>query len=126
MKISRGILNHYIGYVTDFYISDNNIPPDELTGYYDYVVDLKTDAIRHEDLESLRLGINYLLCHPEIDLDSHGGMYPYDDEEVREILMYIRSIIWSDNSKVNCEEVKDVELVDINKFDWWKMRKVKV
>ena len=125
MKISRGMLNHYIGYVTDWYISDHNVPADKLSEYHYYVLKIKEQAIKHEDLEPLRLGINYLLCHSEIDLENHGGMYPWDDDEVREILMYIRSVIWRNAFEINCKEVKDINLTNTTDIDWWKKRGVK-
>ena len=125
MKISKQILDHYIGYVTDWYVVMNDEIGDELTDYYDSVLRIKDNALNHQDLEPLKLGINYLLCHPEISLDNHGGAYIWDDEEVREILHYILSTIYPDNPKVNCEEVKDIQLVDMSKYDWWKSRGVK-
>ena len=125
MKISRQILDHYIGYLTNFYIIDYNTPPEKLDDYYDFIMSLKKDVTNHQDLDTLRLGINYLLCHPEIDLEDHGGLYPWDDEEVREILQYILFVIWPDNSKINCEEVENIKLIDMSKFDWWKSRAVK-
>ena len=126
MKISKGMLDHYIGHVTDWYVAEHDEPADELSDYYDCVIRIKTQATRRKDLDILRLGINYLRCHPEIDTKDYGkGMYPYDDEEVREILDYIYSVIWSDNTKINCEEVRNIELVNSNRFDWWKSRGVK-
>ncbi|MGF1489077.1 MAG: hypothetical protein ACFBSE_18475 [Prochloraceae cyanobacterium] len=124
MDISKGMLDHYIGYITVFYFNDHELPPDEITDYYNNVLELKSDAIRRGDLDPLRLGIDYLLCNTDINLDSHGGIYPYDDDEVREILRYIRSVIWPDLSNVNCEEIKDIKLVNTNRFDWWEMRKL--
>ena len=124
MNISQGMLNHYINYVTSFYVLEHDEPFDEVTDCYEYVQELKIEATQKGDLEPLKLGINYLLCHSEISLDNHGGAYTWDDEEVREILHYIRSIVWPDAPKVNCEEVKDVELTDTTDIDWWKMRGV--
>ena len=125
MDISRQVLDHYIGYLTDFYIIDHNSPPEELDDYYDFVMSLKTDVANHQDLETLRLGIKYLLYHREIDLEDRGGMYPWDDGKVREILQYILSVVYPDNSKVDCEEVKDIQLVNMSKFDWWKRERPK-
>ena len=125
MKISRQVLDYYIHHVTSYYILDHDDIPDELDDCHNYVLKIKDNASMDGDLEVLRLGINYLLCHPDISLDNHGGIYTWDDEEVREILHYILSVIWPSNSKANCDEVKDIQLVDMSKYDWWKSRRVK-
>ena len=116
------MLDHYIGYLTNIYIVDHDVPPEKLDDYHDYVLMIKSEATRLKDLEPLKLGIDYLLCHREIDLDGHGGLYPYDDEEVRDILQYIRSIVWSNNSKINCKEVENIKLINTSDIDWWKTR----
>ena len=72
MKISKGMLDHYIEYVTSYYILDHDVPADELSDYYDCVLRIKSQAIKHQDLEPLRLGINYLRCHPEINVENYG------------------------------------------------------
>ena len=118
------MLDHYIEYITSYYILDHDEIPDELDDCYSYVLRIKSQATKYQDLEPLRLGINYLLCHPEISLDNHGGAYTWDDEEVREFLHYIRSIVYPDAPKVNCEEVKDVELTNTTNTHWWKSRGV--
>ena len=125
MKISKQMVDYYIEYVTSDFILDQDAPSVDVEDYYNYVLRIKTEATKSNDLEPLLLGINYLLCHPEINLENHGGISTWDDEDVREILYYIRSIVYSDNSKVNCEEVKDVELIDMDRHDWWKSRGVK-
>ena len=126
MKISKGMLDHYIEYITSYYILDHDEIPDELDDCYSYVIRIKAQATKYQDLEPLRLGINYLLCHPEINLDNHGGAYTWDDEEVREILHYIRSIVWPNFPKVDCEEVRNVELTNTTNTHWWKTRGVKL
>ena len=121
------MLNHYIDYITGWYIVEHDVPADELTGYYNYVLKIQAKATKYQDLEPLRLGINYLRCHREIDVKDYGdSLYPWDNEEVREILDYICFVIWGENpKKVNCEEVKNVELIDMDRHDWWKMRGVR-
>ena len=125
VKISKGMVASYINYITSYFILDRDEPPEKLDDCYSYALRIKAQATKRKDLEPLRLGIDYLLCHSEIDLDSHGGIYPFDDDEVRQILYYIRSVVWSDKLEVNCEEVKDVELLNTTNTDWWKTRGVK-
>ena len=124
IEISRGMIDHYLCFITvGWFDDDPDEPAEKLDEYYEYVMRIEQDAIHRKDLEYLRLGLKYLLCHPEINLEAHGSLYGWEDEEVREIVAYIHSVIWTD-SKLNCEEVKDVQLVNTNRFDWWEMRKV--
>jgi hypothetical protein len=123
MEISNGMLNHYLDYVTIGWFDDHDIPADDLGEYHQRIVKLERSAKRRNDLNPLRLGLDYLLCHPEIDLEAHGGRYGWDDEEVRDIIRYIRRTIWPDLPPVNPDEVKDVKLVYTSRFDWWDMRK---
>jgi hypothetical protein len=123
MEISKDVLNHYLDYVTVGWFNFRDDPPESVSDCHQKVLVIKDDATRRNDLQVLRLGIDYLLCHPEISLEGHGGVYGWDDEEVREIIRYIRRTIWPDLPPVNPDEVKDVKLVYTSRFDWWDMRK---
>jgi hypothetical protein len=123
MELSNDMIDHYLDYITVGWFNDHEISADDLYEYAERLEIIKYDATRRNDLQVLRLGIDYLLCHPEIDLEGHGGVYGWDDEEVREIIRYIRRTIWPDLPPVNPDEVKDVKLVYTSRFDWWDMRK---
>jgi hypothetical protein len=124
MEISNGMLNHYLDYITiGWFDDDESVPAENVSEYFNQVAVIKQDATRRNDLEPLRLGLDYLLCHPEIDLEAHGGRYGWDDKEVRDIIRYIRRTIWPELPPVNPDEVKDVKLVYTSRFDWWDMRK---
>lgn len=122
MEISNGMLNHYLEDITFGWFGRNELPPDDINEYHDRVLQIKADAAHHNDLEPLRLGLDYLLCNPRISLEDHGGRYPFTDEEVRDIIRYIRATIYPDATPLNCEEVKDVELVYTSRFEWWDSR----
>ncbi len=122
MKISDGMINHYLEDVTAGWFLEHELPPDNINEYYDRVMVIKADALHHSDLEPLRLGLDYLICHPEIDLHGHGDVFSWSDEAVREIIHYIRSVVYPDSPAVNCAEVKDVELVHTSRFEWWDSR----
>ena len=63
-----------------------------------------------------------LLSHPEIDASAFaGGRYPYDDDEVREIVHYARSTIWPDAGPVP-DRGPDVRLVNLSLQEWRALR----
>jgi hypothetical protein len=122
MEISNDMLDHYLDYVTVGWFDRNDTLPDDINDYYNCVMDIKLDATRRNDLEPLRMGLEYLLCNPQVSLEAHGYRYPYDDGEVREIIRYIRKTIWPEAGPINCDAVKDLKLVYTSKFDWWEQR----
>lgn len=125
MEASKDMLDHYLQYVTVgwFDYDEHDEPASDPRQYYDRVQELRKDAARRGDLGALRLGLDYLLCHPEESLNNHGYVYSWDDEDVREIVRYIRSTIYPNAPPVNCDEVKNVKLVYTSRFEWWDKRR---
>ena len=101
------------------------VPPVDGKALDPYLERMASTAQLMDDLEVLRWGIDYYLCHPEIDLTDADFAYcenfGWEDAEVREVLKYIRRRVWPE-VEVNCEEVKDVELVHIPSDEWWNQR----
>jgi hypothetical protein len=122
MKISKDVIDYYLECITLHWFNDHDDPARNMSEYYDRVVNIKLMASQHNDLEILRLGLDYLLCHPEISLEAHSSSYGWDDDEVRDIIRYIRTIIWPDALEVNNNGVKDIHLTNQSRFNWWKNR----
>jgi hypothetical protein len=124
MEISTGMVAHYLIHVTGYISELDGCEPEDITEYYDSIMDMKIGADRHNDLEPLRLAIEYLLTHPEIDLTKFlsGIHYNYTQAQSIELLNYIRKILWPDLPAPNAQEVHDVKLVSMSTSDWWKMR----
>ncbi|MGF1489076.1 MAG: hypothetical protein ACFBSE_18470 [Prochloraceae cyanobacterium] len=125
MKISGGMVSHYLNAVTA-YVGDIGDAAEDVSEYHEDIINMKLRAEKHGDLDSLRLAIDYLLTHPEANPSSYAAIhYDYDDEEIKELLNYIRLVVWSTESVTNLEEVNKVELVNTSLSDWWEMRKNK-
>ena len=111
MEIKRGVINNYLNDVAS-YIGDIGCLPDNVTEYYDSVMDMKKNAARQGHLDILLLGIDYLLLDPNIDATDFAQTYNiFDLDEMEEFLKYIRSVAFSDAPPLNPETIKDVELV---------------
>ena len=94
------------------YIADDGAPPDNVTGYYNYIISMKKLAIYDGDLDILLLGIDYLLLNPNLyNPDFETVYYIFDADEMEELLKYIRSVAYPDAPALNPETIKDVELV---------------
>lgn len=123
MEISESMVRHYLSCVTS-YVGDIGCIPDGVTDYYNDIIEMKKGAIHQGDLDELRLAIDYLLTHPEINPPSFAQThYHYDDDEFEELLLYIRSVVWPQLPPPDPEEVKDVKFINISASDWWDMRK---
>ena len=118
MKISRAIIEAYLDHVTS-QIGDEGSLPDDVTGYYDSILDMKHFAIKQGDLDILRLAIDKLLTDPKVDAPSFAAIhYDYDKDEMQELLFYIRSVVWPDTPMPNPIEVEGIEFVSMSKDEW--------
>jgi hypothetical protein len=125
VQISKALIEGYLDHVAS-YIGDVGYLPDDLNEYNDSILDLKKFACERGDLDILRVAIDYLLTHPEIDVSSFAAIHhQFDPDEMKDFLCHIRAIIWPQASALGLEEIINVEFINISRFDWWEMRKSK-
>lgn len=118
MRVPVQLLDYYLSVVTVAYYNDHDSPPDEVEGYEEFVDSMAANAERRGDLETLKTAFAHLLAHPEIDCSRFGGgRYPYDDEEMREILAYVQERLGGDERRDAA-----VELVQQPLEDYWRSR----
>ena len=116
------MIGHYLSAVTS-YVGDNDGAPVDLTEYDESIYSMKLKAEQFNDLDYLRLAIDYFITHPEAcTLAYLGGFYDYDEEEKDELLRYIRLKVWGEDFVANPEEVEKLELEDTMSTEWWQMR----
>jgi hypothetical protein len=118
MKISTAMVNHYLSDITVAWFNHHELPPDEMPEYLPLVQWMKQNASNHDDLEYLKLAFEYLLTHE----DFSGSRYPYDSDDIIEIIDFIYRTIWSDLPPVSLSNSDDVQLVSISLDDWWASR----
>ena len=81
----------------------------------------KKNAANHKDLDALKLAFEYLLTTPDFNYEEFsGGRYPYDGEEIREIIEVAYQTIWSDSSLP--VEAPDIEIIQMPLEEWWIKR----
>ena len=123
MKISAAMVNHYLSDITVAWLNHHELPPDEMQDYLPLVQWMKQNASNHGDLEYLKLEFEYLLTHPDVNYEHFsGGRYPYDSDDIIEIIDFIYRTIWSDLPPVSLSNSDDVQLVSISLDDWWADR----
>ena len=123
MNISESMIRYYLRNITMGWFDPEDEPPEDITEYYKCVQDMKLHAVNHNDLDALKLGLEYLLAHPELDYTKFsGGRYPYEPEEVREIIYYAWKTIWPDSEPVSDSTLLAVKLVRMTLEEWWESR----
>jgi hypothetical protein len=121
MYIATGLLDEYLTYVTS-YVGDNDGVPEDLTEYYDSIINMKLAATEKRDLDYLKLLIDYLLMTNKSNYETIH--YIYSAEEFKELLTYIRDVIWPDSQSPRFENLKNIKLVPMSITDWWEIHKL--
>jgi len=123
MKISAAMVNHYLSDITVAWFNHHELPPDNLKDYLPLVHWMKQNASNHDDLQYLKLAFEYLVTHPDVNHEYFsGGRYPYDRDDIKEIIDFTYRTIWSDSPPVSQINSHDVQLVPISLEDWWICR----
>jgi hypothetical protein len=124
MEISRPMVCHYIDSVTMPWFDDHDDPPDDLEGYHDSAMAAKWWAEKRGDLDALKLALEHILATPEIDCEGlNGALYGYEDEDMREIIDYMRKTLWPDAAPMPPGGPPGVKLVPMPLEQWWESRK---
>ena len=125
MEIERAVPDFYLQRFSSYVLDLDGQVPEDLSAYDDEIDDIVVGATRHNDLEHLRLAVDYLLLHPDIPLAERymNLNYEYEEDEARELLAYFRQKAWPDLPPPDPEEVKDVRIVDTMMIsEWWEQR----
>jgi len=124
MRISEPMIQYYLGTVTVGYFNDQDLPPNDVKSYECLVSTIRQKAVKHADMEHLHIALAWLLTNKEVDLQTfNGGRYPFDSEEMFDIICYIYNSLYPEKGYPAEELLKRVELVDVSLEDWWKARK---
>lgn len=122
-KISKDKITYYLMYLTVGYFDDENVPPSTVEGYAAQVPYIKAKAEKQGDLPWLKLALEYLLAHPEVDCSEYRGPhYAYSDAEMRGIFRYLLDNIWPDAGPTPPTALNEVEMVPMSDAEWKELR----
>lgn len=126
MEISEAMINFYLMNVTTGGKNPDDFSPEDvedLSEYYSFIQNMKNHAARHGDLDTLKLGFEYILANPDYKcVWMAGPVYSYEEQQVREIIEYAWKIIWPDSKPIASGGPKDVKLVPTTLEQWWESR----
>jgi hypothetical protein len=123
MEITKWLVAHYIRQVTVGWFANDPLPPPEVEDYTNLIEQMADQARQAGELEPLGLAIDYLLAHPEIDTAPLAAVvYPYHDDQVREILRYAREVIFGRNAPA-AGTIENVQWVDTPLASWRSLKR---
>jgi hypothetical protein len=118
MEIAKSLVRDYLTSVTS-YAGDIGGAPEDVTEYHESVLDMKLAAEERGDLKYLQLAIDRLLVDPSENAPSYARIhYHYSPEEMKELLGYIRSVVWPDLPPPKSEDVKRIHFVEMSAEEW--------
>lgn len=113
------MVENYLNEATSI-ISDLGCLPESMDGYDNSIMEMKLSALRHNDLDFLRLAIDRLLVDPSIDAASFAAVhFHFDQSEMTELLLYIRALLWPDLPAPNPDEIYNIQFVNTSSSAWW-------
>ncbi|PSB68581.1 hypothetical protein C7B61_00130 [filamentous cyanobacterium CCP1] len=117
------MVDHYLGDITVSWFNQHDMPPSHVKDYHSLVLWMRQNANNHGDLNYLKLAFEYMLIQTGINYEEFaGGRYPYDGEDIREIIEFSYKMLWPDSNLP--EQLPDVRLVDISLEEWWEKRPI--
>lgn len=113
MQMRKSLFRRYASHLTAGYFAQNDAPPATMEGYDPWVQDIAHRVERNGDATAFLAAIDWILAHPRVDASRFvTTVYPFDDEEVREILRYLRQEIFSDAGPLLPPEQMDFAWID--------------
>jgi hypothetical protein len=113
MEIEIATIKRYLERVAA-YVADEGGEPDDVTGYHEYIIDMKKSAVKRGELNTLLLGIDCLLLNPHLYTPYFDTIYKdFDADEMEELLRYIREVAYPNALPINPETIEDVKIVDV-------------
>ena len=106
------MIRYYLDTVTVGYFNDHDLPPDDVQEYEPQVRQIERKLAKSGDGEKLQLAFAYLLQNNGFDLETlNGGRYPFDADEMREIIKYCYETLFSKEKSLSEEEVMKIKIV---------------
>lgn len=111
------MLRDHLRGVTVNYFSHHNVAPDDIDDYTPFAQHVLQSAQQRGDLEWFKLGIEHVLRHPEQSCeDLNGGIYPFGEEDMRDVIEVVWEALWPDGDLSGSEP--EVELAEMSREDW--------
>jgi hypothetical protein len=98
IEISSPMVERYLSIITVGWFDNATLPADDVSEYIWYADGIKREAEAAGDLPYLRLALGYLLNADDSVIEAFAGpRYPYDADELREIITFLLAHIWPDS-----------------------------
>lgn len=112
--------NHLRG-VTVNYFSHHDMAPTDIADYTSFAKDVRQIAEGSHDLPWLKLGLEYVLLHPEESCeDLNGGVYSFGDKDMRDLVEVVWETLWPQATLPAKENAPVINLAEMSSEEWNK------
>lgn len=122
MKIRRQLIQRYLDYLLfSRGMEAQDRRPIKLNEYERDVYDMKAHALADGNLDWLKLSIGSLLSNPKGKgriISFSSSIYPYNEEELIELLVYAFDLIWPGDLKSQLAQGTHLDFVNMTEEEW--------
>lgn len=121
MRIVQRALEYHIREVTDgYFLEPRDGFPRDLSVFDEYIDEMVESARHYRHSDIMRPGIEYLLTHPELALQTYGSAenWVWSNDQVRALLLHMRDRLWPDAGPLPEGGPHGVELVSAPGLEW--------
>lgn len=117
--IPESLISYYLSPITIGYFDHAASPPTHLRDYDAQLPAIEYLAVRQGELTHLRLGLEHILLHPELDCRVFsGGRFPYTSQQMRAIVHYVWQSLWPDAKGIGMDREHSVHLIRMPLRGW--------
>lgn len=121
-NICKWLINDYLDLVTVGWFNHHDLPPTNLSDYDHLIDQMRIAAMAHAEFELLKQAFEAVLGDSSICLeDFGGGRYPFDSQEVRDIMSFVFLRLWP-LATVPSAPPADIQIYDIPHDEWYRAR----
>lgn len=111
MRISKALLHDYLSHVMVAYFARRHTPPDDMEDYGPAIEDIRKRALREGRADEFRVALDFMKAHPEIHPREFLTLtFPYSNQQLHELMAYIRDYLYPFDDPTPPEELADAEL----------------
>jgi hypothetical protein len=118
-EISQWMIALYLQQVTVSWFAVEDLPAADVADYGRLIKQMRDQAQREDELDALRLGLEYILAHPEFAVGPLTNLrYGFREDYLRKLIAYAHSLLWPDAAPIPPGGPPGVTVTDTPLREW--------